>query len=207
MQRIQIILMFQEADYSLYRLVSLEEREDSSDGIYYTGVIEDELDAQLDELVETYNADPDTVDGVTVDDVRYSLTEGVVEATIMEGRVALSLSGSDGEPIVVTANDRATLVKGRGSFRLDHLDASVIAQWIDGALVFRETWLSDIAGRLERYYDVSVRLADKQLGSMVYTATFDKDTPIEKILELLAFTSPIEYAIDGKQIVIKLKQQ
>lgn len=133
-------------------------------------------------------------------------TDRVVETTIMEGRVALSLSGSDGDPIEVTANDRATLVKGGDSFRLDRLDASVVTQWMDGALVFREAWLSDIVGRLERYYNVSVTLADKQLNPMVYTATFDKGTPIEKILELLAFTSPIEYTVDGTEIEIKLKK-
>ncbi len=130
----------------------------------------------------------------------------VVETTIMEGRVALSLPGSGEPPIEVTVNDRATLIKGGSSFRLDHLDAAVTARWMNGALVFREAWLGDIAGRLERYYNVSVKLADKQLHSMIYTATFDKGTPIADILELLAFASPIEYAIDGTNIEIKLKR-
>jgi ferric-dicitrate binding protein FerR (iron transport regulator) len=128
-----------------------------------------------------------------------------VETTIMEGRVALSLAGSDEAPIEVTANDRATLVKGSGSLRLDRLDPSSIAQWMNGALVFREALLGDIAGRLERHYDVSVTLADPRLREMVYTATFDRDTPIADILELLSYTSPVEYTIAGSRIEIKLK--
>ncbi len=134
-------------------------------------------------------------------------TDRVVETTIIEGRVALSVPGSDVDPIEVTANDRATLVKGSNSFRLDHVDASAVAQWIDGALVFRETCMEDIAARLERYYDVTVTLADRELRTMVYTATFDRGTPIANILDLLAFTSPIEYTIDGNLIEIKLKKQ
>ena len=133
-------------------------------------------------------------------------TDRMVETTIIEGRVALSLSGSGEEPVEVVANDRATFVKGSSSFRLDRIDASLSAQWMSGALVFRESYLGDIAGRLERYYDVTVTLADMELYPMVYTATFDKDTPIADILELLAFTSPIEYTVDGKQIEIKLKK-
>lgn len=128
-----------------------------------------------------------------------------VEATIMEGRVALTVHGSGAAAVEVTANDRATLVKGTAEFRLDRVDASLIGQWMNGALVFREAFLGDIAGTLQRYYDIPVRLADRELATMVYTATFDKDTPVEKILDIFAYTSPIEYAITDDGIVITLK--
>lgn len=130
-----------------------------------------------------------------------------VETTIMEGRVALSIHGLDADPVEVTADDRATLIKGGGSFRLDRVDASLIGQWMDGTLVFREALLGDIAGKLERYYDIPVELSGDGLYNMVYTATFDKGTPVEKILELFAFTSPIDYRVTDDRIVITLKNR
>lgn len=128
-----------------------------------------------------------------------------VETTIMSGRVALSLHGSDARPVEVTVNDRATLVKGSDSLRIGRVDASVVGEWMNGALVFREAFLGDIARKLERTYDISIELRDSGLSDLVYTATFDKGTAVEEILTLFALTSPIEYTRTANRIVITHK--
>ena len=129
----------------------------------------------------------------------------IVETTIMEGRVALSVHGGDGGAVEVTANDRALLVKGERSFSFDKVDAEGMLRWREGTLVFRGEPLARIAVRLERIYDVDIALEDPSLGDMLYTATFDKDTPVTDILDLFVFTSPIEYTITGDKIEITLK--
>ncbi len=86
-QELNTILMLQEADTGFYQQMSIEERANTEDGIYYTGVIGDELDAMLDELVDSYNEDPSRKEyPVTIAEVRYCLTEGLVEAAENENR-------------------------------------------------------------------------------------------------------------------------
>ncbi len=79
-QKMLIQLMLQEADFRFCNLISLEEREDATDGIHYTGVIGAELDAILNELVDTYNADPSTKDEISIENIRRNLTEGIAES-------------------------------------------------------------------------------------------------------------------------------
>jgi len=66
-------------DYYLEKQVSLEERQDENGNPYVVGVLGDELDGKLKDLVDTYNADPSTDKMATVDEVRHDLTEGIVE--------------------------------------------------------------------------------------------------------------------------------
>ncbi len=86
-QELDIRLMFYSANSTLNKQVSLDERENAEDGIYYTGVIGDELDAILDELVDNYSADPSRKEfPITIEEVRYCLTDGLVEAARDENR-------------------------------------------------------------------------------------------------------------------------
>ena len=61
--------------------IQLVEKTDSEGNPYCIGEISPELDAILDQLVDSYNTDPRTTEHITVEEVRYCLTEGIVEAT------------------------------------------------------------------------------------------------------------------------------
>jgi len=71
-------------DYSLEKQVSIEERQDENGNSYLVGVLGDELDGKLKDLVATYNADPSTDKKATLDEVRYDLTEGIVEFSMTD---------------------------------------------------------------------------------------------------------------------------
>ncbi len=85
-QELDTIIMLQDAEDGFYQQMSIVERENSGDGIYYTGVIGDELDILLVYLVDSYNADPSQEAFITIEDVRYYLTEGLAEAARYENR-------------------------------------------------------------------------------------------------------------------------
>ena len=78
-------------ELKLEQQVSLEEKQDESGNPYLVGVLSDKLDGELQDLVNTYNTDPSTDKKVTVDEVRYNLTEGIVEFCMMDDAdIALS---------------------------------------------------------------------------------------------------------------------
>jgi hypothetical protein len=57
-------------------------QEDSEGNNYYVGVLSEELDGTLDALVEAYNAYAETDKRLTVEELRYSLTEGLTETIV-----------------------------------------------------------------------------------------------------------------------------
>jgi transmembrane sensor len=63
-----------------------------------------------------------------------------------------------------------------------------------GKLIFRGDDMSEVARRIERWYDVKVEVADQDLVHFSFRATF-KDDSLEDVLKLLSMTSPIEYKI------------
>jgi len=73
--------MNRNAGYDFCTHISLIEQTDTDGNPYYVGKLDPELDIMLASLVETYNVDPLTTKHITVDIVRYNLTEGILEAT------------------------------------------------------------------------------------------------------------------------------
>ena len=66
--------------------------------------------------------------------------------------------------------------------------------WTDGKLIFRGDDMAEVARRIERWYNVTVQLADKDLEKFSFRATFEDDS-LDEILRLLSLTSPIGYKV------------
>ena len=77
----QIMRITNEAGSDLNDHITLIERVDAEGKPYYVGELDSVLDDLLKPLVDTYNADPSTTKPLTLDELRYSLTDGIVEAT------------------------------------------------------------------------------------------------------------------------------
>jgi ferric-dicitrate binding protein FerR (iron transport regulator) len=60
--------------------------------------------------------------------------------------------------------------------------------------VFRGDQMSEVARRIERWYNVKVELSDKQLEKYTFRATFIDDS-LEDVLRFLSMTSPIKYTV------------
>ena len=107
------------------------------------------------------------------------------------------------------------LVYCNNTVTLSVTDPSKYNAWTEGKLVFRGDNMSEVAGRIGRWYNVKVTLADKDLEKFSFRATFEDDS-LEEVLRLLSLTSPIDYKIvprvlnaDGtyeKQIVTLYKR-
>jgi len=73
--------------------------------------------------------------------------------------------------------------------------------WKDGYfLVFDET-LESIMIKVERRFDVAIQFKNEAIKKLRYSGKIKESTP-EQILEALKITSPIEYEITGKKVVI-----
>lgn len=73
--------------------------------------------------------------------------------------------------------------------------------WKDGYfLVFDET-LESIMVKVERRFDITIQFKNEAIKKLRYSGKIKESTP-EQILEALKITSPIEYEVKGKEVVI-----
>jgi len=78
-QQIAIQDFLWEAPDRLFRGSALKVERDEDGRVYLAGVLGEELDGWLDVLVDGYNQDPSTTKHISIDTVRYQLTEGISE--------------------------------------------------------------------------------------------------------------------------------
>jgi ferric-dicitrate binding protein FerR (iron transport regulator) len=71
--------------------------------------------------------------------------------------------------------------------------------WKQGKLIVRNEKMSEIATKLERWYNVKITIEDVEIENYIYRATFVDET-IEEVLKYLKLTSPIEYTIKGRKV-------
>ena len=135
-----------------------------------------------------------------------------IEVVLLQGKIEFYA-----EPISqkVMIEPSQKLVFSHNTIKLSNTDPSKYMAWTDGKLVFRGDNMAEVAGRIGRWYNVKVILADKDLEKFSFRATFEDDS-LEEVLRLLSMTSPIIYKItprvlntDGtyeKQVVTLFKR-
>jgi ferric-dicitrate binding protein FerR (iron transport regulator) len=72
--------------------------------------------------------------------------------------------------------------------------------WTEGKLIFRGDPMSEVARRIERWYNVRVNMADKELNKYSFRGIFLDDS-LEDVLRFLCMTSPIRYSISPREML------
>lgn len=117
-----------------------------------------------------------------------------VEVVLAEGRVKFVTPSRDEIPM----NPAERLQFSQGVATKMPTDPEPYHAWTEGKLMFRGASMAEVMRRLERWYHVDIRLADKTLESYSFFATFDDDT-LEEVLKFLSMTSPMSYKILPKK--------
>ncbi len=119
-----------------------------------------------------------------------------IEVALEEGKVEFYVSGQE-SAIEMKPNER--LVFSEGAIDIDNTNAVKYAAWKDGKLVFRGDPMVEVARRIERWYNVSVELVDKELENYTIRGTFQDDS-LEEVFRYLSMTSPIRYKIQNRKM-------
>jgi len=64
--------------------------------------------------------------------------------------------------------------------------------------MFRDDSMNEVVQRLNRWFNVDIRLTGKKLSDYIYTATFE-DESLSQILDLLKISAPIDYKIKNRK--------
>lgn len=124
-------------------------------------------------------------------------SEKYVEVVLQEGEVEFINKESNEK---VTMNPSERLILQDGKINKSITDPTKYNAWIQGKLVFRGDPMAEVARRIERWYNVDVVLADKELENYSFRATFEDDKLIN-VLQLLSLTSPIRYQMSTPKLL------
>ena len=117
--------------------------------------------------------------------------ENYVEVVLQKGKVEFQNNISD-EKVTMIPSER--LVSQNGNISKSLTDPSKYNAWTEGRLIFRGDPMAEVVRRIERWYNVKVELADKELEKYSFRATFEDDK-LEEVLRFLSMTSPIKCKI------------
>lgn len=121
-----------------------------------------------------------------------------------------SLNGSDNKIPASPAADslckvpaNAEVVVTRMKNVLSPSGDSIVAEtaWINNQLVFDSEKFSDLAKRMERWYNVKFEIKDKKIGNYIFTGIFDGET-LEQALEELQMIRPFQFSMAKEKVII-----
>jgi ferric-dicitrate binding protein FerR (iron transport regulator) len=121
--------------------------------------------------------------------------ENYVEVVLAEGSVEFCPT-AHARPVLLQPSDR--LVFNGESIHVEKTEIVKYFGWTEGKLIFRGDNMSEVARRLERWYNIEVEIADKELEDYVFRGTFEDDN-LKDVLKLLSMTSRIRYQITPRR--------
>lgn len=127
---------------------------------------------------------------------------GRVEVAVREGLVSMGKMdhGSLQKGIVEITPNKVGILKEVGGltvYDIENMDKYV--GWTDGKLVFQDTPFTEVAERLERWYDIEVDIesVSTDLQERTLTATYD-NMPMSEVLQVMAISMNLSYERDGR---------
>lgn len=124
-------------------------------------------------------------------------SENYVEVVLRNGKVEFRDNNSSK---IITMLPKDRLVFQNGNIEKTITDPEKFSAWTEGKLVFRGDLMAEVGRRLERWYNVKVEIADRELEKYSFRGTFEDDK-LEDVLYYLSMTSPIRYKISPRTIL------
>jgi transmembrane sensor len=98
----------------------------------------------------------------------------------------------------IARRNNATLVLS------NNVNTTLETSWKDGRLEFEDEQFSSLAIKMERWFGVTIKIADHGLEKVRYTGIFEKES-INQALQALSLSLPFKYIISKDSIVITSK--
>ncbi|WP_215226431.1 FecR family protein [Echinicola shivajiensis] len=133
----------------------------------------------------------------------YSEDNGV-KVTVKTGRVAVGKLGAQFASI--TPNQQIHYSEENQDFTFQEVDASSLASWIGGDLVFENVTFSEAIVTLKMEYGKDFKFDNPSLGKCRFTSKFDVGEDLDHILEVLSTLNGIDYRTEGNTIYFNGKK-
>lgn len=122
--------------------------------------------------------------------------EKIVSSTLVEGSVRLSSKFSTADKVEIVPGERAALdYKNYRGIEVKGVDVRHYVSWIEGKEYFVGMTLGEILQVASRWYDFDVTFAEEDLKEIPFTGVMYREHNLERLMDLVAQTSGVEYEI------------
>lgn len=129
-----------------------------------------------------------------------TLVEGSVKVNNISGEEMTRLTPE--EQIYIPATPEDYLVK--------KVNTRFYESWTEGKIEFDDEKLSDVARRLERWYNVEIHFEQEEIGDLRFSGTILKNKPFNQIVKAFCLLLPVEVEyqnnIENKDVIIISKK-
>lgn len=160
----------------------------------------------------------------TIFNIKTYTADTKFEAAVMEGEISIEgkFSRADKTSKIFLARNGVLKINRNGmlpdkpAVSSAYIDTTAVrivkatniedyAGWKDNLLVFDDDSFRDIANKLQRKYNVVIRIEDERLAGYRYSGSFNDVPAIQNILDILKETTPMSYTMKGDTITIRSK--
>lgn len=141
----------------------------------------------------------------TVFNVRAYDDDNYVMVSLLEGRV--HLDASSGSAMKLLPGEQAFYDKNTGSMKRMKLNAGAACDWLDGGITFDNVPFADIAHRLERKFQVKIRIESERLKAEHFSGCFNSNQSINDILREINVEKQYRWKVSGDTIFITDKKK
>lgn len=155
--------------------------------------------------------------------------EPTVEATLVEGSIAVYKIKEETEEIILkpnqqivinrtnkqnqVANSKTNQETNNGINKIinskisvqEDINVSKYTSWKDKSWIIENEELGVLAKKLERKYDVNIIFEDNKYRELRFSGTL-MDESLEQVLEVISFASPVSFKVDGKKVILDSKR-
>jgi len=139
--------------------------------------------------------------GTSFDVMAYN-NENSIKTTLLKGCVEVSSHYSK-RKLIIKPNEQVVFNVQDQRMNIKKVNSSMYSKWKDGLFVFHEERLEDIVRQLKRWYNINVVFRDLELKDYKFSGKLPRFENCNKILDLIAETTNIEFEIINNDIVIK----
>lgn len=122
-----------------------------------------------------------------------------VNVTLVEGKV--NLENQDGELLSeLKPTERASYNIQNKEVHVTNVDTKLYTSWKEGIIYFKNERLETIARQLEQWYNLEIVFEESSLKEQKYTGTVLKNKPVDQILNILKYTTDIDYKMEIRNL-------
>lgn len=108
--------------------------------------------------------------------------------------------------VLLKPNQKASFKKEKNDFSItDETDADIYIAWTYGWLKYERENLKSVIRKVERYYNVEIRLPDNYPQDDKITGKLDLKESLNEAMEILADASGTEFRIIGDKVYMEKK--
>lgn len=124
-----------------------------------------------------------------------------IETTLVEGKVAVVIPNRAEE--IITPSQQLVFDKTKQTSATATVDTRIYTSWINDKLIFKNERIDVILTKLQYWYDFEIEYENENIKENRFSLEIDKDTDLNKILDLINFTSNIKLIKTNHKITLK----